>query len=68
MTMNLGKNMVRLRIIRTEEEDAARILSFRKQRREELLAEAAANPKPPPIRSRARRGLPVGGAGARPSR
>ena len=50
MTMNLGKNMVRLRIIRTEEEDAARILSFRKQRREELLAEAAANPKPRPTR------------------
>jgi hypothetical protein len=38
--------MVRLRIIRTEEEDDARILAFRKQRREELLAEAAANPKP----------------------
>jgi hypothetical protein len=46
MTTNLGTNMVRLRVIHTEEEDDARILAFRKKRREELLAEAAANPKP----------------------
>lgn len=46
MTTHLYTHMVRLRIIRTEEEDDARILAFRKQRREELLAEAAANPKP----------------------
>ena len=46
MTMNLGKNMVRLRIIRTEEEDDARILAYRKQR----------------IRSRVHRSWRIGGA------
>jgi len=44
--IHIGTGMVRMRIVRTEEEDAARILAFRKQRREELLAEARENPKP----------------------
>ena len=48
MTTHLGTNMVRLRVIQSEEADEARILEFRKKRREELLQEAAANPRPRP--------------------
>ena len=46
MRSDLGTKMVRLRVARSEAEDDARILAYRKQRREELLAEAATNPKP----------------------
>jgi len=47
MRSDLGLKMVRLRVVATEEKDAARILALRKARREKLLAEAASNPKPP---------------------
>lgn len=46
MTTHLGTNMVRLRVIQSEEADDARIIELRKKRREELLAEARENPKP----------------------
>jgi hypothetical protein len=46
MQSDLGIKMVRLRVAKEEAKDDARILAERKARREALLAEAAANPKP----------------------
>jgi hypothetical protein len=47
MKTDLGVAMVRLRIATTEEKEGALLLEKRKARREELLAEARENPKPP---------------------
>lgn len=44
--MDIGTEMVRRRVIAIEDADDARILALRKERREKMLAEAAANPKP----------------------
>ena len=50
MTLNIGTEMVRKRVIELDEERDSRIDEWRGNRKDKLLAESAANPKPRPTR------------------